>query len=281
MSKNIRSKNFVFTHNNYQNTEVEDNISCRYIIYGKEVGELGTPHLQGFVTFENQISLQSAIKKLPGSHVEVAATTQQAIEYCKKEGDFTERGIAPMSQKRKGEVERERWDEILENAKKGDLEKIPANVRVKYYRTLKEIAKDHMPHVEETTELPGYWFHGPAGTGKSRAARDENPNAFAKPLNQWWDGYQDEEVVIVDDMDPFHKSLAYEFKMWGDRYPFVAPVKGGAMRIRPSKVIITSQYTPEEIWEDSATLEAVNRRFQRRQFGEIDNGSTSIYYNKP
>lgn len=274
-----KTRNFVFTHNNYPDTQLQDNLECRYIIYGREVGQSGTPHLQGFVSFANPRQLAGVIKLLPGCHVEVAQTTTAAIEYCKKDGNFTERGIAPISQKRKGEMEQERWEEILENAKTGNFDAIPANVRMKHYRTIKEIAKDYMPPKPDATQLTGYWFVGKAGTGKSRAAREENPGAYAKPLNQWWDGYQDEEVVIVDDMDPFHKSLAYEFKMWGDRYAFIAPVKGGALRIRPTKVIVTSQYVPEEIWEDPATLEAINRRYTRRYFfsgTEIDDQVTHI-----
>lgn len=264
-----KSRSYCFTHNNYPDTQLQDTIDCKYIIYGKEVGESGTPHLQGFIYFEGPITLKAAIKKLPGCHVEVAISPNDAIEYCKKDGDFTERGIAPITQKRKGELQKERWEAIREHAKAGRLEEIEPEIYVKHYKTLKEIAKDNMPPVADSPELPGLWYFGKAGTGKSRTARDENPGAYAKPLNQWWDGYQNEDTVIVDDMDPFHKSLAYEFKMWGDRYAFVAPVKGGALRIRPNKVIVTSQYVPEEIWEDPATLEAINRRFTRRYFPSL------------
>lgn len=100
-----RVRAYVFTHNNYPSTDMEDNLECKYIIYGKEVGASGTPHLQGFVYFVNAMSLSAAIRKLPGCHVEVAKSVEAAIEYCKKDGDFTERGIPPMSQKRKGETE--------------------------------------------------------------------------------------------------------------------------------------------------------------------------------
>lgn len=274
-----RFRAFCFTHNNYPDTKLEDEVICKYIIYGKEVAASGTPHLQGFVYFEHNRSLSSVIKLLPGCHVEVSRNLEASIEYCKKEGNFTERGIAPMSQKRKGEVEQDRWDEIWENAKKGRIDEIPARIRFGHYRTIKEIAKDHMPAKEDLTELSAYWFVGKAGTGKSRTARDENPDNYCKPLNQWWDGYQDEETVIIDDMDPFHKSLAYDLKIWGDRYAFIAPIKGGAKRIRPKKIIVTSQYAPEEIWEDEATLEAINRRYTRRYFfsgTEINDNETHI-----
>jgi len=38
--------------------------------------------------------------------------------------------------------------------------------------------------------------------------------------------------------------------------------------IRPKKIIITSNYHPSEIWEDSKTLDPVVRRVQLIQFGE-------------
>ena len=67
---NKRYRNFTFTHNNYTDTSLEDEISCKYIVYGREVGESGTPHLQGFLSFSCGRTLSAAIKSLPGCHVE-------------------------------------------------------------------------------------------------------------------------------------------------------------------------------------------------------------------
>ena len=91
-----RSYNFTFTQNNYVNTDMVDQIPCKYIVYGKEIGESGTPHLQGAITFASQKTLSSVIKKLPGCHVEIARNIFNAVEYCKKDGDVTERGT-PLS----------------------------------------------------------------------------------------------------------------------------------------------------------------------------------------
>ena len=118
-----------------------------------------------------------------------------------------------------------------------------------------------MPPVERLGGPCGLWIFGLAGCGKTKSVLDQIPNAFPKPRNQWWDGYQREEVVLVDDVDRFDVKLGGRFKHWADAYPFIGEVKGGSIKIRPKQLIVTSQYRIEEIWEDQETREALLRRF--------------------
>jgi len=91
--------NWTFTLNNYRQEDF-DHIEelhrqghFKYLIYGKEVGESGTPHLQGFCQLSKKQRF-SGVKKLFGSkyHLEQAIYPWHAAEYCKKDGEYNEFG---------------------------------------------------------------------------------------------------------------------------------------------------------------------------------------------
>lgn len=262
-----RSRTFTFTMNNYKDTNLVDNIDCKYVIYGKEVGEQGTPHLQGTIVFDNARRLAAVIKDMPGCHIEVCRSVQHSIEYCKKEGDWKERGAPPKTAKEGGEMEQERWKRIREAAESGEFDKIPDKVRIQQARNLEYIYQQASKLRKlEDTEVKHEWYWGKAGTGKSRKAREENPDAYLKMCNKWWDGYQDEDVVVIEDFDKKHDVLVHHVKIWADRYPFLAEIKGGAKKIRPKKIIVTSNYHPRDIWVEENDLEPVLRRFACIEF---------------
>lgn len=118
--------------------------------------------------------------------------------------------------------------------------------------------KRKLDEVEEKHD----WYYGPSGSGKSRTVRALYPGFYDKEVDtNWWGGYDEQEVVLLDDLDKYHVKMSYHFKRWLDRYPFPAAIKGvDKVQIRPKKVIITSQYLPEEIWDDPATVAAIKRR---------------------
>ena len=101
---------------------------------------------------------------------------------------------------------------------------------------------------------------GPSGCGKSRKVRTENAGAYIKMANKWWDGYRQEKVVILDDLDPAHDRLAYHLKIWGDHYGCPLEVKGGVLPSAHDKIIITSQYYPEQIFTPEDAI-AIRRRY--------------------
>jgi len=257
----MQSRRWCLTLNNYTDQEFQElkDYKAKYQVIGEEVGDNGTPHLQGFFVLKNNAKL-SAMKKLSArAHWEPArGTSEQAADYCKKEGKYVEYGELP---KTPGETEKDRWENARKRAREGNLDDVPADIYIKYYRTLKEIAKDNMTKPAEADDVTGVWLWGPPGSGKSRRARADYPDAYMKMQNKWWDGYQGEKNVILDDFDS--KELGHLLKIWADRYPFVAETKGGALMIRPSKFVITSNYPPDDpkfLW-DLDTQRAVMRRF--------------------
>lgn len=88
-----RARAWVFTLNNYTEEEYENVLSqclksLEYII-GKEVGDQGTPHLQGYVRYKTQKLFTTMQNAFPRAHLEPAkGGTQANYNYCSKSGNF-------------------------------------------------------------------------------------------------------------------------------------------------------------------------------------------------
>ena len=101
MSRTIgpRAKNWCFTLNNYTPADVDrlatENDAVCYLIFGREVGASGTPHLQGVVCFQSRKRLSQVKEYIGAAHCSVTRHLSQSIDYCKKDGDFTEIGQRP------------------------------------------------------------------------------------------------------------------------------------------------------------------------------------------
>lgn len=104
----IRVRKWIFTLNNYIDTDIEklkNNELFQYICFGKEIApSTNTPHLQGFLITKKKITLNSLKKKLGLSNSifldRMKSDEKSCIEYCKKEGNFYEEGIIDTPGKR-------------------------------------------------------------------------------------------------------------------------------------------------------------------------------------
>lgn len=257
-----QARNYCFTLNNYSEEDEHTvyglswNQDVRYICVGREIGESGTRHLQGVICFHGKKSFKQMKEIFQNAHwEEMRGTAPQAANYCKKDDDYFEHGDCPKDQKKTGaDAIAERW----QKAKEGRFEEL-APEQIKIYEYIH--AKYKNPPTVLDGELEHEWWYGTPGTGKTRKAFEEYPNAFFKdPKERWWDGYAGQDVVIIDDFDKYQVAQGGDMKRWLDRYPFQAPVKGGYINIRPRKIIVTSNYHPNLIWEDAVTQQAIARR---------------------
>jgi hypothetical protein len=277
-----KSRAFVFTLNNYTNEDEirVQNIKCNYLIYGREIApSTGTPHLQGYVRFENARHFKSVKKEFTNeTHLETAkGSIDQNIKYTSKESNVFEKGDRPLSTEDQAQHQKKLFKDAREAAKEGRFEDIDDSIYIRYRSSLHAIARDAYICPEDCNDVTGVWIYGASGAGKSRLARERYPNAYMKcPTSKWWDGYINQEHVIIDDFDKYMKGQAYWIKIWADRYSFPAESKGSSAMIRPKVICITSQYHPCDIWDDNETLEAIRRRFKMIYIveGQIENNPT-------
>lgn len=94
-----RARKWCFTLNNYTDQDLSQlsqqfETTCKFYIIGKEVGENGTPHLQGYFEREHQVRFDTLKKIIPKAHLEIAkGNRKQNIEYCSKGGNFIQKDI--------------------------------------------------------------------------------------------------------------------------------------------------------------------------------------------
>jgi len=274
---NMTSRGYCFTTNNPLEVDITDIEKCqehdsfKYLIYGEEVGENGTAHYQGYIHFNQPVRFSAIKKLLPRSHIEKRrGTTAEAITYCKKDGIYREFGSEPQSS---GDSTRNKWKQIILWAEEGDMDSIKEANPAVYLRYMQALRGLRIPKPVILSELDHEWWYGRTGTGKSRRLWAEYPEHYQKELNKWWCGYNYEKVVAIEEWSPKNECTGSMLKIWADRYPFTAQVKGGSIKkIRPDKIIILSNYTIKECFPNSQDHEPLLRRFKCIEFKSfIDN----------
>ena len=263
-----RSRGWCFTLNNYTDEEYQRciDVTCQYIVVGKEIGESGTPHLQGYIHYKEAVPMSRVKRDLSvRAHVEKRfGTILQAVDYCKKDGNFFENGKLRLSNDNK-------WKDILALAKSGDLAQIedeyPA-IYTLHREKLLSLNEQPQPILEGDLQSHFEWWYGKTGTGKSHQIWTKYPVHFDKQINKWWDGYNFEDVVVIEEADPKKcEHMAYYFKRWMDKYPFRCEIKGAHMNfIRPKKIIVTSNYTLQECFPNKEDYEPLKRRVKQVHF---------------
>lgn len=116
------------------------------MVYGREIGNSGTPHLQGTICFRVRKRRTQVTAIVGQSHLTPTRHLAQSIEYCKKDGDFVEWGTPPVENEGKGK--RNDLEEFKESVKEGiydesELRELHSEVMARYPRFVKEYIKDY------------------------------------------------------------------------------------------------------------------------------------------
>lgn len=266
---------FCFTLNNYT-SEDEQRIweaitpLSKYAVIGREVGEGGTPHLQGYVSFSRRRTFRF-VSDLLGSrcHIEVARGTQrQNQRYCTKGGEFREHGA--INEGRNNERRKELANSFAESIRGGNqgLVEFAREEPDTWFFHGHNLLRNALS-IEVPIERPGInvrWIYGPPGVGKSRRAHEELPDAYIKePRTKWWNGYLLQKHVIIDDFGPGGIDINHLLR-WFDRYKCIVENKGGMIPLHADTFIVTSNFHPESVfkWGDEVNpqLPALLRRIQ-------------------
>ncbi|GBL96609.1 Tubulin delta chain [Araneus ventricosus] len=180
---------------------------------------------------------------------------QRAKEYCKKDGDFEEYGRLPDSQHRS-----DAFAAILASAEEGDVESIKRYYPGRYIRYKGNILSSVTFRTSDLGNSCGVCICGPPRCGKDAGVRRLG-NLFSKPVNKWLGGYRNEKFVLLSDIEPSHSAwLGYYMKIWSDRYPFHAEIKGASMLIRPIKIFCISNFRLDYVFSGQV-LNALQARF--------------------
>jgi len=237
------------------------------------------PHIQGYLEFpvgqkKRLLGVTRFFTANIGTgkpHVEAAVRAGKTNRaYCLKLGTanpnaiFFEYGeIRPAV----GERNKVNWADTLEMARRGEFDAINPQHQVCYWQNLQRIHFSSHGELTDSDKFMNFWITGAPGVGKSRLARAIAEHLglriyFKDAQNKWFDDYRKEPVVVLDDMEKDAKYQGHLLKTIADRYPCRVEIKGASTYIRPTVVIVTSNYFITDIFEDEALRAAVNRRFR-------------------
>lgn len=244
-------RNICFTLHNYTDEEREslkNNLLFTYVIIGKELGEDKiTPHLQGYGELTTQSRLKTVKTKLGINRIHIEerrGKQQEAIDYCKKENNWIERGKAKDQGIRKD----------LDLVRRLALDNGMRAVVLVASKQQIEIAKETLTYWEDARDWKPYvyWFWGAGGTGKSKTAEELlGEEAYIKADGaKWWPGYDGHELVIIDDFRDYWWDITVMLGLLG-RGRYRVECKGSYRQFKAKIIVVTSPKHPKDCYSNS------------------------------
>lgn len=284
MEKNSRSRGWCFTINNYTIFDLDkvSQIECDYLVYGLEEGQKKkTPHIQGYLYFNNAREFQRIKKILPETaHITKAnGTPEQNKKYCTKEGHFHEVGECPKQGKR---------NDLQAVADALIIEKRPLNKVIedfpvqfiKYSKGILEISKRLKPRCPKRQQRRNsFWYYGDPGAGKTSYAMDQaflgadedwgEVFSWGKSNGKFFNNYHGQKVAVLDDFRKGDIDFNTLLKLADPWFDCCIDVKGSDEWWDVNILFVTSVKSPyEEFGGVTEDMRQIERRFEIKRIGE-------------
>lgn len=261
----MRRTHWLWTLNNPTNDETvvdlenifSRNPQVKYAMFQLEQGTEGTLHYQGYLELVRNQQLTYVRQLLPRAHWEPRrGTRQQAREYCMKldtrvEGPWE---IGDWIESRQGQRTDIQEIHRLINETNMPVHQIMKDRNYQQVRLIETLAKYRKVNIDwHPKEVNWYW--GPTGTGKTRTAFEEmDPNSFwvANKTGDWFDGYQGETDVLIDDLRANDWKYNFMLKLLDGR-DIRVPIKGSFTIFSARRIWITCPYKPEVAYAGQVT----------------------------
>lgn len=269
--RNVCFTDFDITEEHRNTVHAYDKAS--YVITGLETcPTTGKQHLQGYAELSAKVSLTTLKKLMPQAHFEERkGTANEAIEYCKKEGSFHITG------------------NIKEPGKRSDIADIRSHLKngsgmaaiietTTSYQALAFAVKALPFYEQKRNWVPTvHWFWGPSGTGKTMMAVAEATGGhprwhMQKASSRWWQGYDAEPAVIIDEVRAGSALNFVELLALLDRYPHTIECKGGSRQFLAREIWLTSPFHPAEMYNrgEEEVYQLLRRITEIREFRRPD-----------
>jgi RNA helicase. len=264
------------------------------------VGASGTPHLQGFVHFENAKTM-SAIHKIAGwkrTALKPSLKPLSAIDYCKKgeqsHAEWEESGIdgphygknaviferGAYKQGRRTELEAV-YKQVKDGVSVDEIAWDNPDIYERAHKSLTKLEDIRLRKLRRSEMTEGIWIFGGTGCGKSEYAFNtyDDGMSYSYPYdNGWWDGYKCQSTIIIDEFRgqiPFNEILRMV-----DKHPnyYVRRRNREPMPFISKKVIITSALHPCEVFKNLSSNDSMMQLYRRFKIYKItiDNGLEEI-----
>jgi len=245
-----KKRSWIVVINNPTESDIESfkNIDCEYKCFNLEhdKGD-GTPHVQGYIHFENARHFNSIKKMIQRAHIEPAKGNIEANRrYCGKEGNLFEFGKIPCERKKsekktrtvKESVEmsneeiRTEWpdkaDRLIHNRNKLDESKRPR------FNKMKRVV----------------YITGKSGSGKTRLAHEiaGEEADIIDYKNNFLNGYTNESKNVIWDEFRDNTCQLSEFLKITDKYSNRINTKNGDVLFYTNLLVITSIKHPSTLY---------------------------------